>query len=102
MQHNSQDCSNKHQALRQLHHSFFSSKSSPVKLGDLKFLTKAQEKFYKAMEKKTIIFSKGPAGTGKTHLSVHFALKQLADKESPVDGIVICKPLICVDNEKFG
>ena len=44
----------------------------------------------------------GPAGTGKTHLSVHFALKQLADKESPVDGIVICKPLICVDNEKFG
>ena len=44
----------------------------------------------------------GPAGCGKTYLSVHKALRELGDKESSIDGIVIVKPLVEAAGEKIG
>lgn len=89
---NGQVCSNKRQALSQLKR----------KKWNVQFKTKAQEKFYNDMEKEVITFCTGPAGTGKTYISVYFALKQLADKESPIDGIILCRPLIPIDNQGIG
>ena len=49
-----------------------------------------------------ITFCVGPAGTGKTHLSVYYALKELASKENHIDGIVLTRPMVPVDNEELG
>ena len=68
----------------------------------LVFKNTAQKRFYKSIESKDITFCIGPAGVGKTYLSVHRALKELGDKDSPIDGIVIVKPLVEAAGEKIG
>ena len=69
------DIKNKRQALKEL------------KLNDwtIQFRNRNQKRFYDMIEKKDITFCTGPAGCGKTYLSVHYALKALADKEKPYD-----------------
>ena len=69
---------------------------------DLMYKNPAQKRFYNTISKKDITFCIGPAGCGKTYLSVHNALKELGDKDSPIDGIVIVKPLVEADGEKIG
>lgn len=49
---------------------------------------------------KTVVFSTGPAGTGKTMLAVLAALK--AYKEGSVEKIVITRPSVGADDEKLG
>jgi phosphate starvation-inducible PhoH-like protein len=68
----------------------------------LEFKNPAQKRFYKSIESKDITFCIGPAGVGKTFLSVHRALRELGDKHSPIDGIVIVKPLVEAAGEKIG
>ena len=87
-----QECSNKRQALSQLKR----------KKWDVEFKTKAQEEFYNTIDTHTITFCAGPAGTGKSFISLYYALKQLADKNNSIDGIVLCRPLIPIDNESIG
>ena len=86
------DVKNKRQALKEL------------KLNDwtIQFRNRNQKRFYNMIEKKDITFCTGPAGCGKTYLSVHYALKALADKHTPYDGIIIVKPLVEADGEKLG
>lgn len=48
-------------------------------------------------ENKDIVFGIGPAGTGKTQLSVQVAIKQF--KERNVDRIVITRPAVSVDED---
>ena len=86
------DIKNKRQALKEL------------KLNDwtIQFRNRNQKRFYDMIEKKDITFCTGPAGCGKTYLSVHYALKALADKHTPYDGIIIVKPLVEADGEKLG
>ena len=86
------DIRNKRQALKELKNKDWS----------IKFRNRNQKRFYDMIEKKDITFCTGPAGCGKTYLSVHYALKALADKETPYDGIVIVKPLVEADGEKLG
>ena len=86
------DIRNKRQALKELKNKDWS----------IKFRNRNQKRFYNMVEKKDITFCTGPAGCGKTYLSVHYALKALADKETPYDGIVIVKPLVEADGEKLG
>lgn len=69
---------------------------------DIDFRTSAQKRFYKTISKKDITFCIGPAGCGKTYLSVHQALKSLGSKENSIDGIIIVKPLVEADGEKIG
>jgi phosphate starvation-inducible PhoH-like protein len=69
---------------------------------DLIYKNAAQKRFYKTISKKDITFGIGPAGCGKTYLSVHRALRELGDKDNYIDGIVIVKPLVEAAGEKIG
>jgi phosphate starvation-inducible PhoH-like protein len=90
---NNHTISNKRQALKDL---------KMLNFNDLQYKNPAQKRFYTTISKKDITFCIGPAGCGKTYLSVHRALKELGDKESKIDGIVIVKPLVEAAGEKIG
>jgi len=68
----------------------------------LQFKNNAQKRFYTAITDRDITFCIGPAGVGKTFLSVHRALRELGDKHSPIDGIIVVKPLVEAAGEKIG
>ena len=90
---NNHEVTNKRQALKDLKMLDFDS---------LQYKNPAQKRFYKTISKKDITFCIGPAGCGKTYLSVHRALRELGDKDSRIDGIVIVKPLVEAAGEKIG
>ena len=94
--------------LDELSHHTISNKRQVLKdikmldFDTLQFKTPAQRRFYNTISKKDITFCIGPAGVGKTYLSVHRALRELGDKENHIDGIVIVKPLVEAAGEKIG
>jgi phosphate starvation-inducible PhoH-like protein len=90
---NNHTVNNKRQALKDL---------KLLNFDDLQYKNPAQRRFYKTISNKDITFGIGPAGCGKTYLSVHRALRELGDKESKIDGIVIVKPLVEAAGEKIG
>ena len=90
---NNHNVSNKRQALKDL---------KKLDFDEIQFKNPAQKRFYNTISKKDITFCIGPAGCGKTYLSVHKALRELGDKESSIDGIVIVKPLVEAAGEKIG
>ena len=87
------EVNNKRQALKDL---------KKLNFDDLQFKNPAQKRFYNTVTKKDITFCIGPAGVGKTYLSVHRALRELGNKESHIDGIIIVKPLVEAAGEKLG
>jgi phosphate starvation-inducible PhoH-like protein len=90
---NNHTVNNKRQALKDL---------KMLNFDELQYKNPAQKRFYNTISKKDITFCIGPAGCGKTYLSVHRALRELGDKNSPIDGIVIVKPLVEAAGEKLG
>ena len=90
---NNHSVNNKRQALKDL---------KLLNFDDLQYKNPAQKRFYKTISDKDISFGIGPAGCGKTYLSVHRALRELGDKDSKIDGIVIVKPLVEAAGEKIG
>jgi len=90
---NNHSTTNKRQALKDL---------SKLNFDELQYKNPAQKRFYKTVSNKDITFGIGPAGCGKTYLSVHRALRELGDKQSKIDGIVIVKPLVEAAGEKIG
>ena len=90
---NNHTTTNKRQALKDL---------SKLNFDELMYKNPAQKRFYKTISSKDITFGIGPAGCGKTYLSVHRALRELGDKDSKIDGIVIVKPLVEAAGEKIG
>ena len=90
---NNHTVNNKRQALKDL---------KMLNFDDLQYKNPAQKRFYNTISNKDITFCIGPAGCGKTYLSVHRALRELGDKNSPIDGIVIVKPLVEAAGEKLG
>ena len=90
---NNHTTTNKRQALKDL---------SKLNFDELIYKNPAQRRFYKTISSKDITFGIGPAGCGKTYLSVHRALRELGDKQSKIDGIVIVKPLVEAAGEKIG
>ena len=90
---NNHNVSNKRQALKDL---------KMLNFDELQFKNPAQKRFYKTISSKDITFGIGPAGCGKTYLSVHRALRELGNKDSKIDGIVIVKPLVEAAGEKIG
>ena len=89
---NNHTITNKRQALKDLKNMNW----------DLEFRNTAQKRFYKTISNKDITFCIGPAGCGKTYLSVQYALKMLGSKDNSIDGVVIVKPLVEADGEKLG
>ena len=59
-----QECTNKRQALGQLRRKKWKE--------DIHFKTKAQETLYNTMGDHTITFCAGPAGTGKSFISLYY------------------------------
>ena len=90
---NNHTVNNKRQALKDL---------KMLNFDELQYKNPAQKRFYNTISKKDITFGIGPAGCGKTYLSVHRALKELGDKDNHIDGIVIVKPLVEAAGEKIG
>ena len=90
---NNHTVNNKRQALKDL---------KKLNFDDIYFKNTAQKRFYNTVSKKDVTFCIGPAGVGKTYLSVHKALRELGDKESHIDGIIIVKPLVEAAGEKIG
>ena len=90
---NNHEVSNKRQALKDI---------KMLNFDTLEYKNPAQKRFYNTISKKDITFCIGPAGCGKTFLSVHRALKELGDKNNRIDGIVIVKPLVEAAGEKLG
>ena len=90
---NNHNITNKRQALKDL---------KLLNFDEIQFKNPAQRRFYKTISEKDITFGIGPAGCGKTYLSVHKALRELGDKDSTIDGIVIVKPLVEAAGEKIG
>ena len=84
---------NKRQALKDL---------KQLNFDEMEFKNPAQKRFYNTITKKDVTFCIGPAGVGKTYLSVHRALRELGNKDSRIDGIIIVKPLVEADGEKIG
>ena len=84
---------NKRQAMKDL---------KLLNFDELQYKNSAQKRFYETVSKKDITFCIGPAGCGKTYLSVHRALRELGNKQSKIDGIVIVKPLVEAAGEKLG
>ncbi len=54
--------------------------------------TEGQHRYVKMVKYNDVVFSIGPAGTGKTYLSVAFALAALDANE--VDRIILCRPAV--------
>ena len=84
---------NKRQAMKDL---------MKLNFDEIQFKNPAQKRFYNTVSKKDVTFCIGPAGVGKTYLSVHAALRELGNKESKIDGIIIVKPLVEAAGEKIG
>ena len=90
---NNHATTNKRQALKDL---------KMLNFDEMQFKNPAQRRFYKTISEKDITFGIGPAGCGKTFLSVHRALRELGDKNNQIDGIVIVKPLVEAAGERIG
>ncbi|MDR1960777.1 MAG: PhoH family protein [Gracilibacteraceae bacterium] len=65
----------------------------------IKAKTIGQDRYIRAMERESIVFGIGPAGTGKTYLAVVMAVKALKNKE--VNRIVLTRPAVEA-GEKLG
>ena len=62
------------------------------KKGSITPRTKGQEIYVQTVKKNHIVFSVGPAGTGKTFIAVAFAVAALENHD--VDKIVLCRPAV--------
>lgn len=62
------------------------------KNGSVNPKTEGQHRYVKMVKNNDVVFSIGPAGTGKTYLSVAFALAALDANE--VDRIILCRPAV--------
>lgn len=60
--------------------------------GVIKAKTPNQQKLVDAVEKNDLVFALGPAGTGKTYISVALAVRALKNKE--VKKIIISRPVV--------
>ena len=85
-----QPCQNKRQALSQIRR---------IKW-NIDFRSENQHHFWKTIDTNDVTFCAGPAGCGKTFLSVYYALQMLAQKK--FESIILTKPLVEAGGEKLG
>ena len=75
-------------------------------LKDIKFRfhlkTKSQQKFFNLIKEKDIVICKGPAGCGKTYVSLLQALELLIKPESVYKKILFVKSVTTLDSEEIG
>jgi phosphate starvation-inducible PhoH-like protein len=66
-----------------------------------KFLTANQKKYYDTLIESEITICSGPAGVGKSYITMKAALDLLADPETPYEKIIIVRPAVEAE-EKLG
>jgi len=66
-----------------------------------KFLTNNQKKYYDTLIESEITVCSGPAGVGKSYITMKAALDLLADPETPYEKIIIVRPAVEAE-EKLG
>lgn len=66
-----------------------------------KFLTTNQKKYYDTLIESEITVCSGPAGVGKSYITMKAALDLLADPETPYEKIIIVRPAVEAE-EKLG
>lgn len=66
-----------------------------------KFLTTNQKKYYDTLIENEITICSGPAGVGKSYITMKAALDLLADPETPYEKIIIVRPAVEAE-EKLG
>jgi phosphate starvation-inducible PhoH-like protein len=66
-----------------------------------KFLTTNQKKYYDTLINSEITVCSGPAGVGKSYITMKAALDLLADPETPYEKIIIVRPAVEAE-EKLG
>jgi len=78
------------------------NETSPYKSPKLKLVSRSdeQKELIRTINAKTITFVRGPAGTGKTYLSVYYGLQQLF--RGKFDRLIFSRPAIEADGEKLG
>lgn len=79
-------------------------KELEILIGDFRFQAKNenQNKFCKLIEEKEIVICSGPAGVGKSMLSVAKALELLKNSDNEYYKILICTPTVESAGEKIG
>jgi phosphate starvation-inducible PhoH-like protein len=70
----------------------YDKKVSSPKFMRPEFLNDEQENAYKVYQENDIVFLVGPAGTGKTHLAISFAIHDILAKER--SKIVLSRPVV--------
>ena len=75
--------------------------SLPKVIKRIKFKTRNQKRFYKAIENEgnNIIMAHALAGAGKTYISIQKGLELLLHKSSPIEKLIIINPTVDVGNE---
>ncbi len=68
------------------------AQSALLKMAKVKPKTKGQAKYLEAMKENDMVFSIGPAGTGKTYLAVAMAVEAL--KSGKVQRIILTRPAV--------
>lgn len=63
----------------------------------LKCKNNSQKEFSKLVTNKDIIFGYGPAGCGKSHLSLHRSLELLKALNNPYKTLIVAKPVVDVE-----
>jgi phosphate starvation-inducible PhoH-like protein len=66
-----------------------------------KFLTTNQKKYYDTLIESEITICSGPAGVGKSYITMKAALDLLSDPETPYEKIIIVRPAVEAE-EKLG
>jgi phosphate starvation-inducible PhoH-like protein len=67
-----------------------------------KFLTKSQEEYYEILKNNQITICSGPAGTGKSHISLKTAIDLLLDPENHYEKLIIIRPAVESSDAKLG
>jgi phosphate starvation-inducible PhoH-like protein len=66
-----------------------------------KFLTNTQKRYYDTLIENEIVICSGPAGVGKSYITMKAAIDLLSDPETPYEKIIIVRPAVEAE-EKLG
>jgi len=67
-----------------------------------KFLTENQKKYYDTLIESEITICSGPAGTGKSYISMKAAIDLLFDPDTPYEKIIIIRPVVEGGDSRLG
>lgn len=67
-----------------------------------KFLSENQKKYYEILMKNEITICSGPAGTGKSYVSLKAAIDLISDPDTPYEKIMIVRPAVESSSSSLG